>query len=122
MRSDTRNSRNKAYDDRRNAENPTRRLYKTARWQKLRAEQLQREPHCRMCAVGGYGSVATVCDHIERHGGDVIRFWAGPFQSLCAPCHNRSKQRHEHLGFSTAIGADGWPLDPQHYANRGGRK
>ncbi|MCJ2010442.1 ATP-binding protein [Methylobacterium sp. J-092] len=38
---------------------------------------------------------ASVCDHIEPHRGDVDRFWAGPFQSVCATCHNRHKQRQE---------------------------
>jgi hypothetical protein len=36
-----------------------------------------------------------VRDHIERHGGDPVRFWHGPFQSLCAPCHSSEKQRQE---------------------------
>ncbi|MCJ2010440.1 ATP-binding protein [Methylobacterium sp. J-092] len=41
---------------------------------------------------------ATVCDHVEPHRGDVERFWAGPFQSVCAHCHNSHKQRQERQG------------------------
>jgi hypothetical protein len=38
---------------------------------------------------------ATVCDHVTPHRGDVAKFWSGPFQSLCQPCHDREKQRAE---------------------------
>jgi 5-methylcytosine-specific restriction enzyme A len=38
-----------------------------------------------------------VCDHVEPHGGDVVKFWAGPFQTLCKRCHDGEKQRLEHL-------------------------
>ncbi|OBQ69386.1 hypothetical protein A9K72_09085 [Mesorhizobium loti] len=78
---------------------PWRRWYKTARWQRLRAHQLAEEPLCRNCKKHGRITAATVCDHIERHGGDPDRFWNGPFQSLCdqAPwrCHSSEKQRQE---------------------------
>ena len=39
--------------------------------------------------------MATVCDHVEPHRGDVAKFHGGPFQSLCAFHHNRDKQRAE---------------------------
>jgi hypothetical protein len=120
MRNDVTRARSKIHDDRRRGENPTRRLYGTARWQALRAEQLRREPLCRMCLVAGVQTSATVCDHEQRHGGDVARFWAGPFMSLCASHHSASKQRQERRGYSTATGADGRPLDPSHPWNRRG--
>jgi len=81
------------------------RWYKTARWQRLRSHQLQREPLCAMCK-----RIAEVCDHIEPHKGDEQRFWQGPFQSLCASCHNSDKQRMEHGNKPRPrIGIDGWP-------------
>lgn len=83
------------YDRRRDHDEPHRRWQKTYRWQKLRARQLAAEPLCRMCADDGVLMVATVCDHIEPHRGDEAKFWAGPFQSLCAACHSREKQRAE---------------------------
>jgi 5-methylcytosine-specific restriction endonuclease McrA len=36
-----------------------------------------------------------VCDHVEPHRGDARRFWAGPFQTLCKPCHDSAKQAAE---------------------------
>lgn len=45
-----------------------------------------------MCQDEGVITPATVCDHVEPHRGDTGKFWGGPFQSLCAPHHNREKQ------------------------------
>jgi 5-methylcytosine-specific restriction protein A len=90
-------------------EPPHKRWYKTARWQKLRARQLEAHPLCAMCQPRRV-TVATVCDHVQPHRGNVIRFWSGPFQSLCAPCHNSEKQRIEKGGKAKVrIGPDGWP-------------
>ena len=77
------------------ASNPWRRWYWTSRWRRLAKGQLAAEPLCRTCLSGGVVTAATVCDHIERHGGDERKFWAGPFQSVCADCHDRMKQRAE---------------------------
>lgn len=76
-----------------------RRWYKTARWQRLRAQQLRSHPLCEMCEADGRLTPATVCDHRTPHRGDEAAFWSGPFQSLCdaAPwrCHSRRKQQIE---------------------------
>jgi 5-methylcytosine-specific restriction protein A len=86
--------------------------YKTARWQRLRARQLAEEPLCRFCQANGIIEPAKVCDHVERHMGDETKFWQGPFQSLCGPCHNSTKQALEKSGtpkITVRIGLDGWP-------------
>lgn len=99
------------YDRQRLAQSETRRLYKTARWVRLREQHLIGEPLCRMCLARGIlndGSlhsdgapqedrrrVFLVCDHVTPHRGDVARFWAGPFQTLCPDDHDRSKQVEE---------------------------
>jgi 5-methylcytosine-specific restriction enzyme A len=93
--------------------------YGTARWRATRQRQLATEPLCAFCKKDGQIAVATVCDHVERHNGDPVKFWSGPFQSLCKPHHDASKQREETAGYSTAVGLDGWPLDPRHPANAG---
>lgn len=86
------------------------RWYKTAKWQRLRAEQLHAHPLCAMCKPKTV--VASVCDHIEPHGGDEHKFWNGPFQSLCSTCHNSDKQRIEKGGKPRPrIGLNGWPED-----------
>ena len=99
-----------------------RRLYKTPRWQARRARQLSTEPLCRTCASRGRTTAATVADHIIPHRGDVTLFWEGDLQSLCDVepfrCHSRLKQREERLGFSPAVDARGFPIDPKHRSNR----
>lgn len=87
-----------AADRRRRAASPTRALYGTARWQRLRAHQLAHEPLCRACRAEGRVTPATVCDHVTPHRGDVALFWRGPFQSLCKPHHDGAKQREEQQG------------------------
>lgn len=90
-----RKARASAYEARRYAESPTKRLYGSARWISLRAQQLSDEPLCRTCLKDGRITPAVVCDHVMPHRGDVARFWAGPFQSLCKTCHSAEKQRED---------------------------
>ena len=86
------------------------RLYKTSRWQKLRTYQLAIEPACRMCRAEGIWTLATVCDHITPHRGDLTAFWSGPFQSLCQAHHSGDKQRIERGGKPRPrFNVDGWP-------------
>lgn len=86
-------------------------LYNDVQWRKLRARQLRDDPLCRMCKARGQITLATICDHIEPHKGDIEKFWAGPFQSLCKPCHDSDKQRIEKGGKPKPfIGLDGWPV------------
>lgn len=92
--------------------------YKTRRWQRIRTEQLRAEPLCAMCARQGRVTAATICDHVERHHGDPVKFWSGPFQSLCKPHHDQEKQQIENRGYSSELGDDGAPLDPDHPFNR----
>lgn len=88
-----------------------RRWYKSARWQKLRARQLQHEPLCRMCKAQGQVTEATICDHLTPHKGNETAFWSGPFQSLCKLHHDSSKQSEERTGRkAVTIGVDGWPV------------
>jgi 5-methylcytosine-specific restriction enzyme A len=93
--------------------------YGMARWKGIRAAQLQAQPWSAFCLEAGDRVAAVVCDHVNRHNGDPLRFWSGPFQSLCAGHHDASKQREERKGYSTAIGEDGWPVSPMHPANSG---
>jgi len=91
----TRRDADRAFDHRRLADSETRRLYKLKRWAVIRDEQLGLEPFCRKCTERGEATPATICDHVEPHGGDVDKFWAGPFQSLCDYDHNKVKQAEE---------------------------
>jgi hypothetical protein len=70
-----------------------------------------------MCQARGLVTIAAVVDHITPHRGNWNAFLVGPFQSLCASCHEQTKKRIELDGYSPDIGDDGWPLDPKHPAN-----
>lgn len=94
----TQKERRRVYDQRRD-EQPWRRWYKTARWQRQRLAQLIAHPLCAICQREGRITAATVADHVKPHRGDADLFWNGELQSLCdeAPwrCHSRVKQLEE---------------------------
>jgi 5-methylcytosine-specific restriction protein A len=63
--------------------------------------------------------LATVVNHRKPHKGDRSLFFdAGNHESTCKPCHDGPIQSEERRGFARDIGADGWPTDPRHAANR----
>jgi 5-methylcytosine-specific restriction endonuclease McrA len=90
--------------------------YDTARWQRLRAYQLLEHPLCAICARKGLVEPASVVDHVDPHRGDWMKFCTGKLQSLCKTCHDGEKRTIEIRGYSTEIGIDGWPVDPEHPA------
>ena len=87
-----------------------RRLYKTSRWQAIRRAQLAEFPLCCMCIEREIVTAAEVVDHVVPHRGDEDLFWSGPFQSLCKPHHDSTKQRIELGQEVITFGADGWPV------------
>lgn len=97
--------------DRRSAEAAQyRKLYKTARWIRLRQWILDRDPLCRYCMQDEIVEEAEVVDHIKPHKGDLDLFWnPDNLQPLCRACHDGRKQR-EDRGTYIAFGPDGWPL------------
>lgn len=90
------------------------RLYNSRKWRKRRDRQLQRHPLCARCADRGVVVAAKVAHHIERHEGDLHKFYFGELRSLCAPCHDSIEQMIESRGYHTEIGVDGWPVDKAH--------
>ena len=96
------------------AKEPRRVWYGTQLWKNRRAHQLQIEPLCRLCLDRGDVTPATVADHIEPHKGNYNAFVLGPLRSLCAPCHDGLQPSFKRRGYSTAIGVDGYPVDPAH--------
>ena len=102
------------YDARRE---PWRKLYKTARWQRIRQQQLAERPLCERHLKRGRLVPATVVHHKVKHEGDVEIFFSGPFECLCKHCHDADAQQEERRGYSSAIGLDGWPVDERHPAN-----
>lgn len=103
--------RDRRYDAKRHIERPWRALYSTPRWRKLRADQLRRQPWCRMHTAKGERIAGSHVDHIKAHRGNRELFFApANLQSLCATCHNKVKQSHERSRF-VPVGADGWPVE-----------
>lgn len=102
------------------------RLYRTARWQRLRLVALERDGwECVWCGsllcggrVNRNGALrSAVVDHIEPHRGAVGLFFdAANLQSLCKECHDAGKAAVERLGFDPAVDVEGWPVDPAHPA------
>jgi len=94
-------------------------LYRTARWGYCRRAQLARHPLCELCEQAGNVRAATVVNHRIPHKGDPVLFWdPANRQSVCKPHHDGPIQKAEGLGFSPAVNAGGWPIDPKHRANR----
>ncbi|TCL09150.1 HNH endonuclease [Shimia isoporae] len=111
-------------------------LYNKAAWRSgLRPAHLLKEPVCRACARRGIINVGSLTasgakqtnprrcylavDHIIPHRGDLELFFDPEnLQTLCPDDHDQNKQRLEVRGYSEERGADGWPIDPQHPANR----
>jgi 5-methylcytosine-specific restriction protein A len=72
-----------------------------------------------MCLKAQRITPATVCDHVDPRSKNTEEgFFAGPFQSLCDAepwrCHSSKKQQQEVRGYSTDVGLDGMPIDPNH--------
>ena len=58
------------------------------RWQQFRKRHLMEHPLCVHCQAEGRVVVATELDHVTPHRGNMVAFWAGPFQGLCKSHHS----------------------------------
>jgi 5-methylcytosine-specific restriction enzyme A len=112
----------KAFDYRSEAAKDYRKLYGRKAWKDRRVHQLANQPLCEWCEKLGLTTAATVADHVVPHRGDLDLFHHGELQSLCAPCHDAGKARQERGGYDSACDLDGYPIDPEHPANRSGLK
>ncbi|MGX1786131.1 HNH endonuclease [Bosea sp. NPDC055332] len=83
--------------------------YSSTRWQRIRKAQLAAEPLCQLCLEIDVVTEANTVDHVIPHRGNEQLFWSGPFNSLCASCHSRHKQRQEHGRTIVRFDASGWP-------------
>lgn len=102
-------------DDRSEQADGWRRLYRTRQWQAIRTAQLSACPLCAMCLEDGRTTPATICNHIDKSAKATVEgFYAGPFNSLCAPHHDSTQQRFERTGLMRGCDEDGWPRDRRH--------
>jgi 5-methylcytosine-specific restriction protein A len=81
-----------------NRPNATQRGY-SRQWRRVSANFLRTNRWCAMC-----GKPADLVDHIIPHKGNPDLFWDKDknWQSLCAHCHNSTKQRLERTARSIA--------------------
>lgn len=92
-------------------------LYNTTGWKRVRDRVLAATPFCERCERRGELKRATVVHHVEPHRGDLDKFYGGPFEALCKPCHDRDAQGEEKRGYTLDLDGDGWPADARHPAN-----
>jgi 5-methylcytosine-specific restriction enzyme A len=91
----SRHEQKRAFDRSRRKDQPWRKWYSLRIWQNIRTAQLTSEPLCRRCKAQDLIVPATVVHHELPHHGDWQLFVSGPFESLCAPCHDREAQAEE---------------------------
>jgi 5-methylcytosine-specific restriction protein A len=94
-------------------------LYTNRRWRRRARLEKAANPVCKRCEQAGIIVPAEVSHHLEDHGGNALKFFAGPVMSLCRRCHELTHNRGDRRNFSLAIGADGFPIDPAHEFYRG---
>lgn len=87
-----------------------RRMYQSARWQRIRTHQFSVQPLCQWCLEEDIVTVATEVHHAIPHRGDEEIFWNGPFVSTCKPCHSSRGQLEDNGKVVIRYGPDGWPL------------
>jgi len=89
--------------------------YNTRAWRKLRRLVLAERPWCRYCEQAGELRPADTVDHTVpvREAPDRA-FDRSNLQPLCASCHSTVKQSEDVRGYSSMVGADGWPVDDRH--------
>ncbi|MCH8855997.1 MAG: HNH endonuclease [Proteobacteria bacterium] len=94
-----RKARDQQYERRRRQRDPWRAWYATARWQRLRANQLKRQPlcECEDCRGGQLRvTPATVVDHIVAPKGDAALFFNPTnLQSMSKPHHDAKTARED---------------------------
>jgi 5-methylcytosine-specific restriction endonuclease McrA len=76
---------------------------------------------CVYCYQVGKIARAEITDHIKPHKGNYELFWdESNWQPLCKACHDSVKAKEESRGYAQGCGADGMPLDSNHFWNEEG--
>lgn len=88
-----------------------RKLYRTARWAKLREAKLAADPLCARCLEMEVVEPATVVHHRRAHKGSETLFWDyDNLESICKPHHDSHGQLEDHGKTVVRFDAAGWPL------------
>jgi hypothetical protein len=58
---------------------------------------------------------SAIVHHKQPHKGNLTLFYdPNNLEAVCWSCHSGAIQSQETLGYDTAIGTDGWPVDAKH--------
>ncbi len=106
------------HDAKRSASQPWRAWYSSPEWTQIKADRLARQPWCERHLRRGQQVRATVVNQVGRYRGERKRFFGGPFESVCKPCHDSAIQRDPARGVSTGVDLAGRPTGPDHPWNR----
>ena len=79
-------------------------LYKTARWLALRDQVKAEQPICGDCGRRPTKDV----HHVERHGGDPVKFFGGKLLGLCRICHAKATARERGQSPPERVDVDGY--------------
>ena len=100
-------------------------MYFTPEWQHTRKEVLIRDGYqCQRCKVMLTGRHpapnSPAVNHIDKDAKLYAhrRFEPNECEALCKQCHDGPTQSKERRGYDKTIGADGYPIDEKHPANR----
>lgn len=97
---------------------------KGKRWEALRQAILRRDGYtCQRTGVplrpGRKHPHSAVIHHIKpRAEAPELTYDPDNLVAVSKQWHDSQAQSEERMGYSTAIGEDGWPIDPRHPANR----
>jgi 5-methylcytosine-specific restriction protein A len=72
-------------------------LYNSARWKRLRDEQLKHEPYCADCLKEGRQVLGNQVHHVVPHEGDAEKFYSGKLQTLCDRHHTMKKRDEQRI-------------------------
>ena len=93
-------------------------VIRSARWQRIRAYHLLRDPLCVRCAKKGKTTVATEVHHVVRcHDDPVMQVNPQNLESICNECH-LPVSNDERRGHSYEMDSQGYATDPKHPSNR----
>lgn len=82
---------------------PWRKWYSTAQWERLRQATFLRDRYqCQRCKRLEGNTSKLICDHVTPHRGDQSKFFnPDNLTTLCKPCHDSAKQREEQASLQT---------------------
>jgi 5-methylcytosine-specific restriction enzyme A len=92
-----------------------------SRWRKRSKRFLHDNPLCAWCLKDGRVTASEVSHHAERWNNDRTKLMMGDLVALCRQCHDSRAQyaeKADERGFSRAIDASGFPIDPRHPFNQ----